>query len=274
MKPCPHCGEAIQEGAVKCKYCREFIDPPPVVNAPIGSQPAPTQDRKQKSVTALRTSDKDHETHVLEPDGLRIEVIRRLSKPQRLELFIDGQSYGVAGAPGQKVRAQVPGQTSLHTVEVWFEAATGAATQFLALLHGTGILIDGRPVHGTLADPYVHVKEGRAGVWVFAVFLFAKVLLSPWINPGGDVAVALVLYGVPGSILVWLATTYRSNPKRAVIIGLVIGVLETLDFAWGALGKIAAGQPSLTGAGIVIWGIFRVGALITLWRARRMLARL
>ncbi len=35
MKPCRHRGELIQDDALKCKYCREFIPTgPPVVGTP------------------------------------------------------------------------------------------------------------------------------------------------------------------------------------------------------------------------------------------------
>lgn len=177
----------------------------------------------------------------------------------------------------EKEEAAFMGKTEKHTLTAWFESGSDSFELVPMSQTGIGMLIDGKPVESTLSDPEILGSGGRAGVWVFAVFLALKGIVQMFIaSSQHDVATGvfnLFLYGLPAIALVVLGIVFKKVKKGALITALVIGSLETLDFIIGGVMQIVneatTGSSGNSGVGLFIWGGLRIAALVWIVKGLR-----
>ena len=139
------------------------------------------------------------------------------------------------------------------------------------------MLVDGKPVESTLADPEIAGGQGRGGVWLFAGFLTLKAAIQPAMSLSNhDAATAvgqLILYGIPALALICFGIMYKKAKKAALITALVVGILESLDFiAGGAMQMITettGGNAGNSGVSLLIWGGLRISALVWIIKGLR-----
>lgn len=117
-----------------------------------------------------------------------------------------------------------------------------------------------------VVDLSTQLKDGYGSVLLFVIFLFTKALLSPYINQDPNLFLSFMIYGMPGLILLIFALTFKSTPKRAIYGAIVIGILETIDFAIGTGNSLTTPGANHNIIAPIVWGTVRAGALTSLFK--------
>jgi hypothetical protein len=229
-----------------------------------------------KSIPAMKNTEKKVTTTVVDYDGLRIETKHSLSSNSTTAVYINGELKITIDKPKEKTRIIAKGFENEHTVTVWHENTRSKIPFFSNLTTGVGILVDDIPVQNSIADPLEHIKNAKSGVMIFLVLLLLKILLvivQNFKNPPLVILITLSIYVIPFIILLFMYLTYSASPKRALVAGIILGLLESLDYFVGIKNSFQAGTPP-NGATILIFVVIRFAALYYMFTGLRNLKKI
>jgi hypothetical protein len=108
-----------------------------------------------------------------------------------------------------------------------------------------------------VADPEVHIKNGLAGLYFLLVVFAIKSIFTFSEDEG---IAGAILYLFPLAIAVVATVKYKSWTKFSIITGLVLAVLETVDFMAGLF-------DGMGNVGSIAWIFLRIAAIACLFNA-------
>lgn len=223
----------------------------------------------QNIIPSFYTKEQNLEKWSLQFDGKQIAFSRLLKKPFTISIFIDGSLKNESDA--QQIEFSFIGDTGSHSVEIKNDTKENNFPLVPYFITGLSIKIDNSPVEGTISDARKLIKQANLGLWIFVFFLGLKTIVPVFRQKDlNDLIGNAIVYGLPFLLLVWFGLTANQRPRRAIYGALIIGILETIDFASGFLINF---QQNLV-VSLIIWGGVRWGALTALWKGRSKLKEL
>ena len=189
----------------------------------------------KKVIPAICSKEKEITKYVIEIDGKRIDIVANLGKKHKLELFVEGEPPELITEQDTVVAFEFDGLSSRHTLEIWYCIASSSMLNVRYKETGIGIRIDGVPIKGSLADPLLGIKGGVSGLLVFAFALGAKAIFSAIQSVNESASIyGFLVYLVLVIAMIAFALLLKTRPKMALYGGLVIGLLETVEFIIGS----------------------------------------
>jgi len=194
-------------------------------------------------------------------------------KKSTLEITHNGSSIGTIDEPEVKKEYTVNSETEPVKITAWMDNKLSLAS-FLGKVKGVGIEVDGTPVQNTVSDPETHINIGRSGLYILLFFLIIKAgwtYYSAFQKYANHIVsiISCAVYFIPFIYVLIITIKYKSWTKLAIISGIIIALLETVDFIVGIPESIKAG-----GSSFIIWLIIRISALYVLcdafiWKRRQ-----
>ncbi len=228
------------------------------------------------SIPAMKNTEKKVTTTIIEYDGLRIEARYSFSSNSTTSVYVNGELRETIEKPKERKTITAKGSENEHVITVWYENARSKIPFFSKATTGVGILIDDIPVQNSIADPLEYVKTAKSGIVLFLIIFVLKILFVIVQNLKSSAIVLVIvssIYTVPFIILLFMFLSYGSSPKRALITGLVFGILESADYLVGLKINFQAGSMP-NGATILIFSMLRLTALYTMFQGLRNLKKL
>jgi hypothetical protein len=189
-------------------------------------------------------------------------------KKPALEITHNGLPLGTVDTPKTKFNFAANSETGAITITAWIESGNSFSS-FLGKAAGAGIEVDGKPVQHTLADPQTHIKNGRSGLYVLLFILGFKSIwtyYSVFTQYTSHVVagISCTIYFIPLLLALIAALKYKSWTTFAIITGIVLSILEMIDYVAAIPGSISSGT---NGATFLFWILMRISALYLLYNA-------
>jgi len=211
------------------------------------------------------------------------------SKSQTYSFEVNGEAFKALYLPGKEAALQIMhNEVSLgamlwtvdkerkfeYTVNVgakpvkitaWI--SNGFSFMGIGKANGIGIEVDGIPVQHTVTAPEIHIENGRSWLYVLVFILGFKsiwtyyTLFSEYASHF-VAGVSSTVYIVPFIIALIVAIKYKTWTTFAIYAGLILAVLEAVDFATGIPESANSGS-----SGFVIWLFIRMGLLYAMFNA-------
>ena len=182
--------------------------------------------------------------------GLSFEAHHYKMTKSRLEIFNNGTLLGTVDLKTPRAEYIVEAEPSPVKITAWIEVKAKG---------GAGIEVDGKPVQHTIADPDVHIKNGKIALYFLLAILAIKTFSSFGSGePGGGILCFFMLLITVGAVIL-----YKKLTKFAIITGLVLGGLEMIDFVTGII-SIGGGGSKFV---VIAWIFVRIAMLFNLINA-------
>ena len=190
-------------------------------------------------------------------------------KKPEAELFHNGSSLGHIDNTKDKQDFAVNLEAKSIKISAWI--VFNVYYNYIGKLNGMGVCIDDLPVQHTLADPDAHVKNGRSGFIVLFFLLLFKCIFtyySNFLDYSSHLISAIfgMIYLYPLLLALIAFVKYAKWTKFALITGMIISVLEMLDYLIAVPNSLKSGAVGVT---VIIWILIRVSAFCIFFNAFR-----
>jgi len=179
-------------------------------------------------------------------------------KKPRFEFFHNDTLIGSSEQIKNKSEFIVNTEYESLNITVWLEY--NVYSMYMGKLNGIGIEVNKTPVQHTLADPEVYINNGRSGFFILLIILGAKSIYTYYqIFKGynynshivsritSDINFIILyvfnaIYIVPLLAALLFLFFYKRWTKLALIGGIIISVLEFIDYGWALPANLKAGS--------------------------------
>jgi hypothetical protein len=184
-----------------------------------------------------------------------------MSKKPTVELFHNGSHLGLINDLKVKHDFLINPDSNPMKLTIWIEF--NIYSIYIGKINEIGIKIDENTVQNTLADPEAHIKNGRSGFFVLFLILGFKCIFiyysifkeySSHIVSG----ISMIVYLIPLLLALIAFIKYVQWTKFALITGIIISVLEMLDYLIALPNSIMTGT---NGASLLIWILIRISVI-------------
>jgi len=192
-------------------------------------------------------------------------------KKPRFEFFHNDILIGASDQIKNKSEFIVNTEYESLTIIVWLEH--NVYSMFIGKLNGIGIEVNKNPVQHTLADTEVYVNNGRSGFYIILLILGLKSIFSYYqiYNKYFSHLVSLIvsaIYFVPFLFALFMLIIYKKWTKFALIGGIIVALLEFVDYGLGLPDSIKPDSGSSVGM-IPFYIALRVCVLFIFYNAFR-----
>ena len=175
---------------------------------------------------------------IIHLDDSIIEISRTSRFSDPLIVRLNGEVIDMV-EHNEKKEISFQNSTGNHLISVWNARAKNYVFSNFISKKGLAVIIDNVPVQNTMADPIKNLDEGRIAIWGLVGLISLKIIISFILNTFAEsspLALMVVLpYLLVLILLLYAGFVYAKNPRRAVLFGLVLGGLETIDFIAGII---------------------------------------
>jgi len=190
-------------------------------------------------------------------------------KKPRFDFFHNDTLIGSSEQIKNKSEFTVNTEYETLTITVWLEY--NAYSMYIGKLNGIGIEVNKNPVQHTLADPDVYINNGRSGFFILLLILTVKSIYTYYqiFNQYSSHILSLyisAIYIVPLLVGIFLLFIYKRWTKFALIGGIIISILEFVDYGLGLPESLRTGSGS-NAAMMLFWIALRVCILFIFYNA-------
>jgi hypothetical protein len=190
-------------------------------------------------------------------------------KKPKIEFFHNDTLIGSSEQIKNKSEYIINTDYETLTITVWLEY--NVYSMYLGKLNGIGIEVNKNPVQHTLADPEVYINNGRSGFFILLLILAIKSIYTYYqifIEYSSHILSLYVsaIYIVPLLAALLFLYIYKRWTKLALIGGIIISILEFVDYGLGLPESLRTGSGS-NAAMMLFWIALRVCVLFIFYNA-------